>query len=60
MTKEGIFMTKEGSRTLSATLTQASWVLIVQGEEITHLLFIYFSSGSDRIVIKYHRVLIRY
>lgn len=53
MTKEGIFMTKEGSRTLSAALSQASWVLIVQ-EEITHLLFIYFSSGSDRIVIKYH------
>lgn len=53
-------MTKEGSRTLSAALTQASWVLIVQGEEITHLLIIYFSSGSDRVVIKYHLGLIRY
>ena len=42
MTKEGIFMTKEGSRTLSATLTQASWVLIVRGEEITlYYLFIF-------------------
>ena len=36
-------MTKEGSRTLSAALTQSSWVLIVQGEEITRLLIIYFS-----------------
>lgn len=34
-------MTKEGSRTLSAALTQSSWVLIVQGEEITRVLIIF-------------------
>ena len=41
MTKEGIFMTKEGSRTLSATLTQASWVLIVREEITLYYLFIF-------------------